>query len=193
MASKDKVLTRRTKEHKLRKHRDLLLESVRIHILPVFIQRGFSITPQAHSGPFDRKSVNTFPFGLLRRARPDGGLDLVEIQFMTHQRAAFRINACAVPREGMMTLGGHRAAGELQAGGLHDHFEMYASSRWRVWFSLLFWRLRTPIQSDYDRLALRVAGLLPEIEVALSAGKSGPHIRRITMLGRALPQGAASS
>jgi hypothetical protein len=67
--------------------------------------------------------VDTFPFGLLRRFKADGGVDLVEIQFSTYQRAAFRINACAVPKEGLPTPGGRRTADELDAGGLDDHFE----------------------------------------------------------------------
>lgn len=79
----------------------------------------------------------------------------------------------------MMTLGGHRTVDELQAGGLHDHVEMYEWPRWRIWFSLRFWRLRRAVQSDYDRLALRVAALVPEVELALTEGKLGPHMRRI--------------
>lgn len=179
MTLNDKHPARRANQHKLRKHRDLLLESVRTHILPILIQQGFAVTPRVHRGPADRNSVDTFPFELLRRARPDGGVDLVEIQFMTYQRAGFRINVCAVPRDGLMTLGGHRNAEELDAGGLHDHFELYDHPRWWIWFSLRFWRFRTPGQSSYDRLALRVAALLPEIELALREGKSGPHARKI--------------
>jgi hypothetical protein len=175
MTLKDQLQARRAEKHKLGRHRDLLLESVRTHILPVFIQQGFAVTPRVHSGPI----ADIFPFDLLRRTQLDGAVDLAEIQFMTYQRAAFRINACAVPKEGMMTLGGHRTAEKLDAGGLHDHFEMYASPRWRRWFSLRFWRFRTPAQSDYDGLALRVATFLPEIELALREGRLGPHVRKI--------------
>jgi hypothetical protein len=180
MALKDKLQARRTKERKLRKHKDLLLQSVRAHILPFFPQHGFAVTTRAHLDLGDRKYADTFPFEL-RRVRPDGGIDLVEIQFMTYQRAAFRINVCQVPKEGMMTLGGHRKPMELHAGGLHDHFEMYASPRWRSWFSLWLWRFRTPSKSDYDKLALRVAGFLAEVELALREGKLGPHMRRVVM------------
>ena len=186
MVSAEKLQIRRAKEHKLRKHKDLLLQSVQTRILPVFVQQGFSVAPPVHNSPIDRKSADTFPFGL-RRARPDArGVDLVEIQFMTYQRAAFRINACAVPKEGMMTVGGHRSVDELEAGGLHDHFEMYDSPRWWRWFSLWFWRFRTPEKSDYDKLVRRVAGYLPEIELALHDGKLGPHIRKIVIPRRAM-------
>jgi len=103
---------------------------------------------------------------------------------MTYGRAAFRINARVVPRPGITTLGTHQTAEELGAGGLHDHFEMYAHPRWWVWYSLRFWRFRTPVQSAYDRLASRAAAFLPEIELALRDGKLGPHLRKIV-----IPQG----
>ena len=167
-----------TKKYELRKHKQLLLKSVQTHILPVFIQQGFVVAPGVQM--VDRSTADTFPFEL-RRGRPDGGVDLVEIQFMTYQRAAFRINVCPVPKEGMTTLGGHRKPDELHASGLHDHFEMYASPRWWRWFSLWFWSLRTPVESDYDKLASRVAGFLPEVELALRDGKLGPHMRRIAI------------
>src|SRR5262245_33264033 len=137
MALKEKLQARRAKEHKLRKHKDLLLQSVQTHILPVFIQQGFSVTPRVPRDPVDRKSADTFPFGL-RRARPDGGVDLIEIQFMTYQRAAFRINAGVAPKEGMMTVTGHWPAEEVCVHWLSEFFEMYASPWWRNSFSLWF-------------------------------------------------------
>lgn len=161
-------------EHKLKQHRALLLESVRAHLLPRFIERGFVGTDIK-----DRNYRDSFPLGRLRRSRPDGGVDVVEIQFQSDRRAAFRINACAVPREGMMTAGGWRTAEEIDAGGLHDHFELYASPQWRRWFSLPFWSLRAPDAAKYERLALEVATFLPEVELALREGKLGPHMRKI--------------
>jgi hypothetical protein len=178
---RNKLRARKAKEQKLRKHRDLLVESLRAHLLPVFIQQGFAFAPRVHSVSADRKTAGIFPFELLQRARPDGGVDLVEIQLMTYGRAVFRINASAVPKEGLMTLGGHRSAEELEAGGLHDHVEMYACPRWRIWFSLRFWSLRPPVQSHYERLALRVARFVPEIELALREGRLGPHMRRVVI------------
>lgn len=173
MAPRDNVHRRRAKEHKLKQHRRVMLERVRLHVLPPLMQKGFSVTKRASDS-------NIFPLGHLRRNRPDGTADLLEIQFMTYQRAAFRINACAVPKEGVMTLGGLRFADELEAGGLHDHFEMYASPRFRRWFSLRFWRLRRPSEADYDKLARSVAEMLPELELALARGELGPHVRRVT-------------
>jgi len=190
MSFKKKLRARRAREQEGKRRKDLLVESVRTHLLPALIQRGFEAALRVHGNPAERKSVGIFPFGLLRRARPDGGVDLVEIQFMTYQRAAFRINACAVPKEGMMTAGGHRTAEELFAGGLHDHFETHARPWLRPalrvlrveplgeWFSVWSWPLRSP-KGDFDKLALRVVGVLSELELALRDGQLGPHIRRL--------------
>ena len=112
-----------SKEQRLRRHRELLVESVRRHVLPRFLEHEFLVTK-------DSSSLDVLPLGRLRRNLPDGTVDLAEIQFMKYHRAAFRINACAVPKGGIMTLGGRRYATELDAGGLHDHFEMYAAPRW---------------------------------------------------------------
>jgi hypothetical protein len=193
MASRDKFKTLKTKERKLRKHKDLLLQSVQGHILPFFIDKGFAVGPQSKTAALDRKSASTFPFEL-RRVRPDAGVDLVEIQFMTYQRAAFRINAGVAPREGLMTATGHWPAEEVCVHWLSEFFEMYASRRWRRWFCLWLWRFRTPLQSDYDKLALRISGFLPEVELALREGKLGPHMRRVAIHRRPpvlTPQGTA--
>jgi hypothetical protein len=191
MPFKKKLRARRAKERKAKRRKDLLVESVRTHLLPALMQRGFEAAPLVHDDPAERKSIGTFPIGLLRRARADGGVDLVEIQFMTYQRAAFRINSCAVPKEGMMTAAGPRTAEELFAGGLHDHFETHARPWLRPglralrveplgeWFSVWRWPLRSPKQAAYDKLAMRVVGILPELDLALREGKLGPHIRRL--------------
>lgn len=185
----------KAKAQGLAKDRDVLVESVRTHLLPVLIQREFAAGSRVGLGPTDEKSADTFPFGLFRRVRPDGGVDLVEIQFSTYQRPAFRINACAVPKEGLLTVGGHRTAEELDAGGLHDHFVTHARAWLRPglralgleplagWYSLRLWRRRSANQADYDRLALEAANVVPEIELALSQGRVGPHILKIVIPG----------
>jgi hypothetical protein len=50
-----------------------------------------------------------------------------------------------------------------------------------AWFSLPLWWFRSPTQTDYDKLALRVVDLLPEVDAALREGKLGPHMRRMVM------------
>jgi hypothetical protein len=173
---------RNTTRRHLQLHKELLMASVQTHILPALIRQGFSPAQRSQADPRkDEKSLGTFPFGLLERRRHGGTTDLIEVQFMTYQRAAFRINACAVPPEGISTLGGHRSAGEIFAGGLHDHFEMYFCPRLRIWFSLWLWRFRKASSSDYDNLCLYVAGLLSELDRALMEGIIGPHIRQVRM------------
>jgi hypothetical protein len=179
-------------ERSLRKHRDLLEESVRMHLVPAFIKQGFEPAPLSNRRSAERKSAGSFPsWGRLIRVR-ESAVDQVEIQFSTYGRAAFRINACAVPEEGMMTYGGHKAADECLALGVHDietHARPWLRPFLRLlglepiggWFSLWLWWFRFPRKAGYDRLALRVARFVPEIELALREGKLGPHMRRIVM------------
>src|SRR5260370_1611580 len=193
MRLRDKLKARRATEQKLRKNRELLIESVRRHVLPAIIEQGFTVAPRrVQQGRVDRKSVVIYPFEQMQRARPDAGVDLVGIQFMTYQRAAFRINACAVPKEGMMTAGGHKTAEECIALGVHDletHARPWLRSVLKAlgleplapWFSLPLWSFSSPQQSDYDQLAFRVVGLLPEVDASLREGELGPHIRRLVI------------
>jgi hypothetical protein len=189
---KKKLQFRRSQEQRAKRRRALLEASVRTQLLPALIRQGFEIaSPRQQSEPNDRKSAGCFPaWGQLIRAR-DTIVDKVEIQFSTYGRAALRINATAVPKGGMMTAFGHRMAGEIQASGLHDHFETHARAWLRPtlralrvepvgeWFSLWRWPFRSPTQDDYDKLSLRAVAILPELELALREGKSGPHIRRL--------------
>src|SRR5207245_9340537 len=104
---RNRLRARRAREREAKRRKDVLVESVRTHLLPALIERGFAVAPRREPrGQVDRKCVDIFPLGEMRRARSDGGVDLVEIQFKTYQRAAFRINATAAPKEGMMTVGG---------------------------------------------------------------------------------------
>jgi hypothetical protein len=59
---------------------------------------------------------------------------------------------------------------------------MYACPRWFRFFSLWLYYLRSPKQADYDKLALRVAGFVPELELALREDRLGPHMRRLVLL-----------
>jgi hypothetical protein len=192
MSFKDKLRSRRAKERETKRRKDLLVESVRAHLLPALIKQGFAFAPRQVDGGPERKAVGISPFGQLQRNRPDGKTDLVEIQFMTYQRAAFRINACAVPKEGMMSLSGHRTAEECIALGVKD---LYSHARpWLrpllravrleplgEWFSVWHWPFRPPTKGDYDKLAMKAAGILPELESALRGGELGPHMRRLVM------------
>jgi hypothetical protein len=161
--------------------RDWLIQSLRTHLLPVLIKQGFEAAPPVHRGPVDREVVLGFPsWGRLIRAR-ESGVDLIEIQFARYRRAAFRINVGVAPKEGMMTLTGHWRAEDVHVHWLNEFFEMYALSRWRIWFSVRHLLYRSRTQGDYDKLALRVAGLVPELEAVLREGKLGPHMRRVVI------------
>jgi hypothetical protein len=189
---KKKLQVRRAKEKEARRRRSLLVESVQAHLLPAFIKLGFQqAPPRSQNDSDDRKYSGCFPsWGQLTRAR-DTTVDKVEIQFSSYGRAAFRINATAVPKDGIITAFGHRIASEIQASGLHDHFETHARPWLRStlralrveplgeWFSLWRLPLRSPTQADYDRLSLQAVAILPELELALREGKTGPHIRRL--------------
>jgi hypothetical protein len=188
---KKKLEARRAQETEAKRRRDLLEESVRMHLLPALIGQGFEPAPPVvRSGPVDRDYLRCFPsWGKLIRAR-EPALDLVQIQFSSYGRAAFRINACAVPKDGMMTAGGHKTAEECVELGicnLETHARPWLRPALRAlgleplgaWFSVRYWPLRAPTQADYDKLALQVADLLPELEFALREGKLGPHMRRL--------------
>jgi hypothetical protein len=144
----------------------------------MLIKQGFEVAPLAQREPIDREFVLALPLGRLRRTR-EGEVDLVEIDFAKHRRPAFRINVGVAPKAGLMTFTGHWPADDLYVEWLNEFFIMYACPRWRIWFSLRFWSLRSPVQDDYDKLVLRVAGLVPELESALREGRLGPHMRRV--------------
>ncbi len=166
---------------KAKEQTELLIWSLQTHLLPVLTRQGFEVAPPVHRGPVDREFVLSFPaWGRLIRAR-ESGVELIEIQFAPRRRAAFRINVGVAPKEGMMTLTGHWRAEDVLVHWLNEFFEIYALSRWRIWFSVRRPLYRSRTQGDYDKLALRVAGLVPELELALREGKLGPHMRRVVI------------
>ena len=134
-------------------------------------------------------------WGRLSRLREFGVVDLVEVQFSSHGRAAFRLNACAVPKDGLRTAGGRRMAEGLEAEGLHNHFQTRARLRLTAipvvsafadWFSVWPRPHRTRTQRDYDALVLGIVGVVSEIDVALREGRLGPHIRHVVLPEKAL-------
>jgi len=161
-------------------HREWLIESVRTHVLSEITQRGFDAAPVVNRGPVDREYVLSLPLGRLFRIR-QSRVELAEIQFASSGRAAFRINVGVPPKDGIETFTGHWAPEELDAGGLPDHFEMYAHPRWWLWFSVWHWPGQSLSKADYDKLAVRVAGFVPELELALREGQLGPHMRRVVI------------
>jgi len=163
-----------------RQRRDWLVESIRTYLLPALVDRGFEAAPRLNRGLVDREYTVSLPLGRLLRER-ESRLELAEIQFAPYGRAAFRINAGVPPKEGIATFTGRLAPEELDAGGLPYHFEMYAWPRWSIWFSVWRWPGRSLSQANYDKLAIRVASFVPELELALREGSLGPHIRKVVI------------
>lgn len=175
---------RRRKALAVKEHRELLVESLRAHLLPFLLEQGFVIPPKVRRAPTDRECDLAFPLGQFVRARGTG-VDVIEIQFAPYRRAAFRVTAGVAPEDGITTAMGHCAAEEVCVQWLDEFFELYARPRWRTWFSLGCSWFRRPTQGDYANLALTVARLLPEVESALREGHLGPHMRRVL-----IPRGA---
>lgn len=159
--------------------RDLLVQSIRIHLLPILAEKQFAAAPLVHRGPVDREAVETLPLGRLRRIR-EGGVDLIQIQ-VAKNRGAFRILAGVVPKDGLMTFTGHWAPEDVIVDWLNEYFVMYACPRFRTWFSVWHLPHRSPVRSDYEKLASQVAKFLPELESALTEHRVGPHIRRVVI------------
>ncbi len=168
--------------------RDWLIQSLRKHLLPIIIKQGFEVAPDVGGGPVDREVVLRYPLGRLRRIR-EGSVDLIEIQLAPHRRPAFRIIAGVAPKEGLLTFTGHWAAENLHADWLDECFVTHARPWLRplgvellgAWFSVWNWPWRSPTPADYDTLALRVAGYVPELEWALREGRLGRHVRRVVI------------
>ena len=167
--------------------RKWLIESLQRYLLPSLIQQGFNVAQlDVRRPPIDRRYVQAFPLGRLVRAR-ESGVDQITIQLATYDRNAFRINASIVPPKEILTT--HNRLPEVRgflAKGLSEHFEMYASPQlwaWFAWgwFSVRHWPFQSPVQNDYEKLALRVASYAPELELALREGKLGPHMRRMLL------------
>jgi hypothetical protein len=167
--------------------RDHLLRAVRTHILPLLLRNGFSAAPVTKDrGPVDREVILMLPLGRLRRWRDDGaGVDLVEIDF-SRDRRSFRFSVGVAPAEGLPTFTGQWPPEDVFVGWLDEFFEMYASPKWRRWFSVRRWPWqREADQADYDNLAREVSSFLPELDSALHKGQVGPHMRRVVVRRRA--------
>jgi hypothetical protein len=177
-----------------KQRRDWLTQSVRTHLLPVVIKHKFEVAPpQELPEPVDRDFLLRFPpWGRLMRRR-ELVVDLIQIQFASYGRAAFRINAGVVPRDGLTTTTGHRSVEEAAVDWLDEYFETHARPWLRpglkalgleplgAWFSVWRWPYQTSVKEDYEKIALYAASSVPELELALRDGRLGPHVRRVTI------------
>jgi hypothetical protein len=178
-----------------KQRRDWLAQSIQTHLLPVLMKQKFEPAPPPQlRAPADRESILSFPlWGRLVRAR-ESGVDLIEIQLASYRRAAFRVNAGVAPKAGVTTFNGQWPAEEVAVHWLNEYFELYPCPRLErlalkvlgleplgAWFSVWHWPYRSPIQEDYEKLARRAARYVSELELALSEGRLGPHLRRVVI------------
>jgi hypothetical protein len=166
----------RSSKEKLRslnQARDWLIKSLKKRLLPVLIERGFSVAPLVVMALPTKTSCRASPWGIC--VAGEKREDLIEVQFARYRSAAFRIVAGTAPKDGLMILGEHCAAEDVSVDWLNVVFEMYAYPRlWAYpwdwgWFSVWHWPGQSPVESDYEELALRVAGLVPELELVSAA------------------------
>lgn len=158
------------------------------------MNHGFEVAPpQQLLEPIDRDFLPWFPpWGQLIRRR-ELVVDLMEIQFASHGRAAFRVNAGVVPRDGLTTPMGHRSVEELGVHWLEEFFETHARPWLRpglralgvealgAWFSVWCWPYQIPLKEDYEKVAQFATSSVPELELALREGRLGSHVRRVTI------------
>jgi hypothetical protein len=170
-----------------------VIQRVRAQLLPVLVMQGFEAAPLVNQDPVDRESVLSFPaWGRLTRSR-ETGVDLIEIQFASHGRAAFRVNSGVAPRDGVATLMGHVPAEGVSVHWLSEYFETHARPWLRPilralgleplggWFSVWHWPFQSPTQHEYAELVSRVASFVPELDLALREGRLGPHMRKVVI------------
>jgi len=182
-----------TEKQKFARQRfDWLKQGLQNNLVPAFMERGFEVASQpTTSDPVDREFVLSFPtWGRLRRFR-ESAVDLVEIQLAPHRRAAFRINAGVAPRAGNSAHGERQAGDQVPVHTLEERFETHARPWLRpllrglrleplcAWFSVGHHPFRPAVKDDFEGLALRAASVIPELELALREGKTGPHVRRV--------------
>ena len=158
------------------KSRRWLSDSIRKHLIPAFLHRGFHLVPlNGHDA--ERGEIRSiFPFGRLRRETV-GGYEMIEIQFDKHGRAAFRLNIGVAPTAGIEHAAGPVAQEDIWMHFLDRYGEVYHFPLLRRWFSLWCWERRTATESDFDALVKGVAELVPELERALSSGRNTRHVR----------------
>lgn len=153
-----------------------LIESVRGVVIPALESRGFSIKPLNERDRRSPEVGTAFPFGQLRRVGPSG-VEIVEIQLDKRGKAALRLNIGIAPPEGVSHAGGRITQEDVWVHYLDRYYVAYQSPLLRMWFSPKRWFSSKSTKRDYETLANRIVGIVPEIEQVLRDGKGGPHIR----------------
>jgi hypothetical protein len=105
-------------------------------------------------------------------------VEIVEIQLDKRGKAALRMNIGIAPPEGISHVGGRIAQEDVWVHYLDRYYVAYQSPLLRKWFSpKRWWFSSKPTKRDYEALASRIVGIVPEIEQVLRDGRAGPHIR----------------
>ena len=164
----------------VKRKREWLLQSLKTHLAPALVQQGFISMAEGLHGPVDREYRATFPLAPFIRRR-EHSFDFIEIQLAPYRADYFRINAGVGSTEGRVTEDGHPAF-DLSQARWSQRFEMLARPKlcwfWSwSWFTVRKWS-RQSQAADYDSLAMRVVGYLPELYLALEKDQLGSHLRR---------------
>ena len=167
------ILTAHLDPHKPRR---LLAELVARRIVPRLEQAGFQkMTPDP-----DREARADVD---LHRKRPDGGYDLVAIQFGKHGRAAFRCMTALVPPGGVTDWQGSAVAPDqaryCQASLRGDVlYRPISFMGWLFWGRFGFtWRLKIDAQSsDLDQMQAEFESRVDEMEGWFAAPQRSRHI-----------------
>jgi hypothetical protein len=98
-----------------------------------------------------------------------------------------------MPTDGLMTDMGCLPAEEVAVHWLDEWFETHARPWLRpmlkalglepleAWFSVSYWPCQSHTEDDYEKLVLRAASVVPELELALRGGRLGLHVRRVVL------------
>lgn len=149
------------------RERTCLIKSLKKHFVPALIEQGFTEETRELPDPVSRKYQMAFPLRRMVRVNAEH-VEWIQVQLNSYGRPIFRITA-----------------GRKKAGKNIAYFEMYEFPRWWVidwaWFKPCRWRFRSPQQSDFDALVIRIIGYIPELSHALREDQIGPHMRRVML------------
>jgi hypothetical protein len=174
--------------------RKWLIDAVRTYVVPAIMAHGFQSAPARPSPPpVDREYRVSFPdWGRFVRDR-DSVVDILEVQFASYGRAAFRVSAGTMPKTGLTTWAGHRAPDETGVHYLEEWYESDArpwlkSGRWTFylpplgsWYSVWPRPWRAITEEDYAHLARSAGGQIGDIDIALRNKQVGRNLRRVSL------------
>lgn len=153
-----------------------MVEAVVELLLPAVEKMGFEHVSPRDSKNYNREYLLAFPVGTFRRRTPDG-VDMVEPHFFGRDK--FSIDTARIPLEGINTRAGQIPAEDCMIAWGSSWFELYQHPLLKLPFAVRWNWGRPPARADYEKVVGEAVGYLPEIEVALSNGTAGPHVRYV--------------